>query len=254
MSQRAMHHYSEDELVLYHYGEGRHQSAIDAHLQSCPACAALSSDIAATLDALPTMEVPERGEHYGLEVWQRIRHRLPAREPSWWAAWRPAAAAAAVAALVVAAFVAGRQWSLPAEPAATTVAAFPFEASERIRLAAISDHLDRTERVLLNLMNAQGEAVDVSAHQAWAGELIDASRLYREASRRAGDEGIAAVLDDLERNLLEIVHGPSHLTPAELAAMRLRLDAAALLFKVRVLSSELRDRERATGATPNKTT
>jgi hypothetical protein len=157
-------------------------------------------------------------------------------------------------AFAVAAFLAGRQWPIPAEPAAPRVAAFPPEASERIRLAAIRDHLDRTERVLLDLMNAQGGAIDVSAQQTWAGELIDASRLYRAASRRAGDEGVASVLDDLERNLLEIVHGPSHLTPAELAAMQLRLDAAALLFKVRVLSSELRDRERTTGATPNKTT
>ena len=51
------------------------------------------------------------------------------------------------------------------------------------------------------------------------------------------------MLDELERSLLEIVHGPSTLTPAELQALRVRLDAAALLFKVRVLHDELRGRE-----------
>jgi hypothetical protein len=36
--------------------------------------------------------------------------------------------------------------------------------------------------------------------------------------------------------------------------MRLRLDATALLFKVRVLSSQLRERELATSSTIDKTT
>ena len=43
------------------------------------------------------------------------------------------------------------------------------------------------------------------------------------------------------------------LSPAELATVRARLDAAALLFKVRVLSNQLRERETAPLA-PRKTT
>ena len=27
-----MRHYSEDELILYHYGEGRHRERVDEHL------------------------------------------------------------------------------------------------------------------------------------------------------------------------------------------------------------------------------
>jgi hypothetical protein len=42
------------------------------------------------------------------------------------------------------------------------------------------------------------------------------------------------------------------LTAAELEQLRLRLDAAALLFKVRVLSEEMRERELAP-ITPRKT-
>ena len=56
----------------------------------------------------------------------------------------------------------------------------------------------------------------------------------------------------VERNLLDIVHGPSTLTPADLEQLRVRLDAAALLFKVRVLHDELRERETAP-ASPRKT-
>jgi hypothetical protein len=53
------------------------------------------------------------------------------------------------------------------------------------------------------------------------------------------------VLDELERNLLEVVHSPSQITAAQLDDVRRRIDAAALLFKVRVLGDELRQRELA---------
>jgi hypothetical protein len=97
--------------------------------------------------------------------------------------------------------------------------------------------------VLLDLVNAEGPAVDLTDEQAWAAELINSNRLYREAATRAGDTLVANVLDELERSLLEIVHGPSTAMPAELDAVRGRVDAAALLFKVRILADELHERE-----------
>jgi hypothetical protein len=106
---------------------------------------------------------------------------------------------------------------------------------------------------LLDLSNAEGPDVDVSEEQAWASDLVEANRLYREAATQAGETTTASVLDDLERSLLDIVHAPSTLTPAELEDVRARLDAAALLFKVRVLSNELRERDTAPLA-PRKTT
>jgi hypothetical protein len=66
------------------------------------------------------------------------------------------------------------------------------------------------------------------------------------------------VLDDLERSLIEIVHSPSRISAADLEQIRRRIDAAALLFKVRVMSDELRNREAHPGATspraPNQKT
>jgi hypothetical protein len=97
--------------------------------------------------------------------------------------------------------------------------------------------------VLLDLVNAEGQTVDLTDQQTWAADLIDANRLYREAATRAGDTLVANVLDDLERSLLEIVHGPSMPRPAELDDVRARVDAAALLFKVRILADELHERE-----------
>jgi hypothetical protein len=250
-----MRHYSEDELVLYHYGESRKAVDIDEHLQTCPACSATYRSIAETLAAVGQPAVPERDDRYGLEVWQSIRHRLPVQDSPWWMVWYRPALAAGLAVLILAAFGAGRFWSRqsPGPPVPMQAADLAAEGSERVRLAAIGDHLEESERVLLDLVNAEGPHVDVSGRQAWASDLIDANRLYRQAAERAGDQGVANVLDELERNLLEIVHGPSTLTPAELEAVRVRLDAAALLFKVRVLSDELRERELAPSQT-RKTT
>src|SRR6185503_4583482 len=118
------HHFSDDDLTLYFYGEGRRRHDIERHLESCAACAATYREITGTLAMIAAPEVPERGDQYGLEVWQRIRHKLPEREFSgfsrfsrfsgfsgfsqFWGFWAPALAAAAL--LLMAAFVGGRAW------------------------------------------------------------------------------------------------------------------------------------------------
>jgi hypothetical protein len=244
-------HYSEDDLILYYYGEHRRRGHIEQHLEACASCGALYEDLAASLALVGAPEAPSRGEQYGLEVWQRIRHRLPEQEPIWRALWsRPRLAVAGAAiVLALAAFVAGRSWPHPAPVAPATTAVDPLpDYGERVRLAAVGDHLEQSERVLLDFVNASGTAdapADVSSQQEWAADLITANRLFRDASAEAGDETVAALLDELERNLLELVHGPATLTATELEQVRLRLDAAALLFRVRVLSDEMRERELA---------
>src|SRR5262245_3243977 len=119
-------HYTDDDLILYYYGEGRRRAAIDRHLAACASCAETYRTIAGTLSMIGEPDVPERGDHYGLEVWQRIRHQLPEREPSWratWLRWDRLSLAAAAAVLIVAAFVAGRIWPRPTDaPTAPTVA------------------------------------------------------------------------------------------------------------------------------------
>jgi hypothetical protein len=51
---------------------------------------------------------------------------------------------------------------------------------------------------------------------------------------------------------MEISHGPSTLSLADFNKTRMRMDAAALLFKVRVLSDELHEREVSTPKPPRK--
>jgi hypothetical protein len=250
-------HYSEEDLILYYYEERSRRGDIQSHLDICDECASAYRALAATLRQIVTPEAPERGEQYGLEVWQRIRHRLPEQELSWWSAWFRGdrlALAGAVAVLLLAAFVAGRSWSSvnapqtvvlnpPAPPASNTARTDDHAEGQRILLTSVADHLDRSERVLTEIMNTKAGG-DISAEQRWAEDLVAASRLYRQDASDAGEHSVANVLDELERNLLEIVHSPSKATATTLDQLRRRIDAASLLFKVRVLGDELRQRER----------
>ena len=252
-----MKHYSEDELTLYYYGEGRRRANVERHLDECAACAKVYREIAGTLAMIAAPDVPERGDQYGLEVWQRIRHRLPEREASWlaqWFRWDRLSVAAAAAALVLVAFLAGRtSRDAAAPPAAANAPANAAadrdraEGRQRILLTSVADHLDRSERVLTDIMNTP-DSGDISNAQGWADDLLTTSRLYRQDALEAGEQSVATVLDDLERSLLEIVHSPSRISAADLEQIRRRIDAAALLFKVRVMSDQLRDRESRPGA------
>ena len=235
-----MTHCSDDDLVLLYYGEEpRHET----HVAACGVCAGRYRDLTAALQALTPVEVPERGAHYGLEVWQRLRHRLPEREP-WWRSllsWQVAAVAAAAVVLLVAGFSLGRM-SRPAQQqaAAAVVDTTADTDARRVLLLTVADHLERSDRILTDIVNADGGR-DISAEQEWAVDLVAASRLYRQEAVETNEASLAAVLDEVERLLLEIVHRPSRVTDEDLLDIRRRIDSAALLFKVRVMSSELRE-------------
>jgi hypothetical protein len=244
-----MTHCTEDDLILHYYGEERSSVDVERHLAACSECSTAYRAIQETLQLVVPPEVPDRDDSYSLEVWSRIRTRLPEQRVPWWQAWfgwETMGVAAAVACVVVAAFVAGRAWPRPPQAVLPAVSSAPDpSAGDRVRMAATSDHLEQSERVLLDLVNAQGDRVDVSDQQAWAADLIDSNRLYRDAAASAGDLFVANVLDELERSLLDVVHGPSTMTPTQLEDVRTRVDAVALLFKVRVLADELHERESA---------
>ncbi len=242
-------HHSDDELLLEYYGE----EGPSPHLAACAECAARFSQLKTTLDAF-TLEPPARSDHYGLEVWQSIRHRLPARE-SWWHSMlglRPVLAAAAAVVLLVTGFAAGRLWPSDAasEPqvaavddAAQTVAlsASEDEARRRVALMTVTDHFDRTDRVLAEIMNAPGPH-DLIAERQSARDLVADSRLYRQNAVILDEPAVTAVLEEVERVLLDVVHQPATATAADLNEIRRRIESASLLFKLRVMANELQQR------------
>ena len=171
--------------------------------------------------------------------------RFP-RAAAW---WRPVPAGGgpprrgAVAVLMVAAFLAGRFYPAARRGPAHMAAADP-QGRDRILLLAVGDYLERSQMVLVELANT---------------ETRRAARYFRRAGARrrprqrkpplppdrphTGDVRVAALLDELDRVLLEISHAPSRLTPATLENLRERLRAEGILFKIRVLGSNVRDQE-----------
>jgi hypothetical protein len=229
-------HPTEEDLILHFYGEGVEGAAIEAHLVSCPDCSRLFATWGATLRAVVDEPVPDGGADYGARVWERLRpHLVERRAPGDWL-FRRYRVPLAMAASLIAAFLLGRSLPRPGEPTPP----LPGPARERILLLAVGDHLERSRMVLLELVNADPKApVDVSAEQRAAGELVAAGRLYRQSARRAGDMGVASVLDDLERILIEVANGPATLSPSEAEALRQRLERQGTLFKMRVIGTRV---------------
>ena len=258
-----MTHHSDDELLLDYYGE---PSASSAHLAECSECAERLRQLKSTLDGV-TLEPPERGDQYGLEVWQAIRHRLPARE-SWWQSMlglRPVLAAAAAIVLLIAGFAAGRLWPEDAQPApqiavspadaVTAVGLSDDEARRRAVYMTVTDHFDRSDRVLAEIMNAPGP-YDLMSERQSAKDLVAASRLYRQNAVVIDEPAVAAVLEEVERVLLDVVHQPSTATVADLNEIRRRIESASLLFKLRVMANELQQRleDSSPATTPSTST
>ena len=241
-----MTHLDDDALVLLHYGDG---DALDAeHVRVCAECRERLSGLADLLATVVAEPAPERPADYGATVWARIEPRLASatapplvfRAPGAMP-WRRVAGFATLAASLVLAFVLGRQFPGPSAKALTP------EVRERILLVAIGDHLERSQMVLVELATAPADApLDVAAERASANDLVSTNRLIRQTAVRSGEPALAAVLEELERVLVEVAAGPDRLTPAALGELQRRIESRGLLFKIRVVGSQLREREKAT--------
>jgi hypothetical protein len=109
----------------------------------------------------------------------------------------------------------------------------------------VGDHLERSQMVLVELVNTKPQRmVDISAERQRAEDLVPANRLYRLTAERSGETGVSNVLDELERTLIEIAHSPSRLSSPEFQDLRRRVEAQGILFKVRVVDSQVHARER----------
>jgi hypothetical protein len=263
-----MTHLTDEQLVDYHYALGHERDPrLGVHLEECAECRANFEALERTLAAVDAAPLPERGPAYGAQVWQRIEPQLGARPGrGWgfdWSAWfapRRLVLVGAIAALLVAAFLAGRLTrpaGLPnGTPTGTDVAgAGMAQGRDRILLVAVGDHLERSQMVLVELINAKpGRALDISSEQHRAEDLVAANRIYRQTAQRAGETGVASVLDELERVLVEIANSPSKVTSPQLEELRKRIESRGILFKIRVVGIEVREREKSAAPQPPQKT
>lgn len=124
---------------------------------------------------------------------------------------------------------------------------------DRILLVAVGNHLERSQMVLMELVNAPDKGdVDISGEQARAEDLLNSNRLYRMTAQDVGDRKLASVLDELERTLIEIAHEPSKVNSDELKDLQRRIEAQGVLFKVRVVGANIRDQKKPEPKRPPK--
>ena len=246
-------HLHEDDLVLHYYGELDAVSAgrSERHLAECADCRASFERLQRVMNAVDMMPEPALPDSFERSVWARLEPELPldaARSRSHrrgrlsWFAFSPAtlAWAAAVVVLVAAAFFAGRVTT--PEPDQTVASA--DELRERVLMADVGEHLDRSQAMLVDLVSADLSDIDMAAERKRAEELVAANRLYRQTAAAAGEGRIRELLDELERLLVELAASPDQMSVDDMENVRDRIDANGLLFKVRVMSSTLRERQK----------
>jgi hypothetical protein len=253
-----MKHLSEEQLILHYYGDALDGEALANHLEVCEPCRASFQSLHRVLESVDGAFVAEAESFSGAEAWRLLAPRLQKKELSGWEQFVAGVRAFRMprwvllpgfALLLLAAFLAGRWWPQPGAGKTIAMSSQPIseEAHERILFREIGDHLERSQLALIELINSKTNGVvDISEEQALARQLVEVNRLYRQTATRLGENSIAAVLDDLERTLIEIAHAPAELSELEIAELKQRFEEEDLLFKVKALGNLVRAREMET--------
>jgi hypothetical protein len=232
-----MTHLSDEDLILLYYEEPGGTRHARVHLAECDECRAAAESLARALSLCNELSVPERSPEFGHDVWTRLvpsldvqvnKHGFPVR------LWL---SAAAFAVLLIAVFFAGR-FSRPAQ--APVMAGLSDQARERILAIAVADHLDRVQMLLTEIADGSGGLADNSAR---AEDLVQEGRLMRQSLAAQGETATTGFLDEVERFLIEAAHTPDSATPEEVRDLRDRIESGSLLFKVRIVESNLRNEE-----------
>jgi hypothetical protein len=248
-------HLTDDDLVLHYYGEMEptDEARAESHLEACHDCRdnyARLQRVMAFVDSAPAVDAPDGFERF---AWARLEPALHSERRGWLtmprSVFSPAylAFAAGIVVLVGAAFIAGRMLPKAAPAGAPQAANRAADVREKILLVDLGEHLDRSQMVLVELVSAEDDkgGVDISSERARAEQLLAANRLYRETAVTTGDAAMASLLDDLERVLVDVAASPTTVSQEELDSVRRRIESKELLFKVRVVSSQVRERQRA---------
>jgi hypothetical protein len=258
-----MKHLTEEELIAQALSEreGNGADQVEEHLAACTECAdsylALLSDLAAMKQKTP----PGRDDTYGYRVWQSLAPSLaPYATPKqgWrrgWpsvAAWRGLGYAAACALLVVGAFFAGRQWEHWKQlPTAKMEHRVP-QTKQPIVVVVLDDHLDRSERFLVELKHADLDSPAMTSPiRDEARSLLAANKVWREKAAETSDPELTTALDHLDRLLAEAANEPGGLNARSIAKLQDQMNSDGLLFEVRVLRSRIATRN-AAGNNPVK--
>ena len=252
-----MNHLTEEELIAQALSEreGNGADRVEEHLAACTECADSYLVLLSDLAAMKSVTPPDRDDSYGSRVWQSIAPSLVAyraRNRGWrriWPdapLWKALGYSAACALLVVGAFFAGRQWEhWKQQPTARVEHQVP-QTKQPIVVVVLDDHLDRSERFLVELKHADADSPAMASPiRDEARSLLAANRICREKTTKKSDPELTTALDHLNRLLAEAANEPGGLNAGSIARLQDEMNSDGLLFEVRVLRSRIASRKAA---------
>lgn len=257
-----MKHLNEEEMVDHYYSKERHQRPLGEdqehddvaeHVAQCAECRAGYAAMRADLADVGEFDPPIRDAEYGRQVWKTIAGSLPERPERkllWMRGdlWRGLAYTATAATLLAATFYAGRMWEHSKTPVTSTATEppAPAPAPKRVVVIVLSDHLDRTERLLVELKHTRADDSDMlSPLHDEARNLLPANRICEREAKESDDPELESALASLDRLLTGLADEPGGLDPAEVTRLQKQMNADELLFEVRVLRSRIPATEQA---------
>jgi anti-sigma factor RsiW len=237
-------HLTEDDLLLHYYGETdpSSESTVAAHLGSCSECRAALvrlERLLAMVDSGVDVDVPATFER---DTWRRLAPHVAGRKPTR-SIFPRVVWGAAAAGVLLAVFLVAHVWPPTSrlEPQTsnfeprTSPAVDAFR--ERILLADLEEHFERSEMMLVELVNTSHYTpAEIRREQAQAEDLLAANRLYRQTAADVGNARVAHVLEELERLLVDVAASSPTATATDLETLGRRTESQNLIFKVRVLS------------------
>ena len=244
-----MKHLTEEQLIEYGYGEGD-KALIEEHFAVCMECDQAYRALQADLAEMKFSDPPARSQDYGESVWQALRNQLPAYEiqrRSWLSTglFRGLSYATACAVLLACAFVGGRLWErrqavISAKNHVTPAPQPTAHPPQRVVVVVLSDHLDRSERLLVELKHVDADSTEmVSPLRDEARSLLAANRICRQNVKQEDDPALTGALDHLDRLLAELANEPGGLNSATITRLQDEMNKDGLLFEVRVLRSRI---------------
>ena len=240
-----MKHLSDEELYALSQSPA---GGLPNHLRECQECSTRFHEFVALLEsAASAAGTPRPAADLNDRVWAAIRPSLPIYHPqtqgrrssgvftAWWPRGLVWAGALASLVLIGTAFWAGRLFERRHKETNLALQA-PSSQPGRVVLLVVRDHLDRSERLLVELDHAGHFArVDGGPLAREAADLLEDNRLYRQTAAASQDRALAGLLDRLDRVLVEVAHQPAGLQGGDLARMREQMNLDGLLFELRIL-------------------
>ncbi len=226
-----MNKISEQDLILYHYGElpESERYAITQLLKSDKSVSDRYQALTNLLGTADEWKPAKPAEDFEQKVWSTINTEINNLQKSskqllvnsktsiwekisnWFSPgfYHPAPAFIIVLALVSFAYYSGRyntHQDLVNDPT-QLVASLSPETRDKILFQSVSEHLERSSRLLTTVSMTDSEQSTIaSTEQKWARQLLISNRLFSKAAQQSGQWRIVSLLDELEPILIEMAN------------------------------------------------